>query len=180
MDPSMTTTDAYSDFLNNNTTSSTTNTSNTSNIISFQVSKRIEIERITDSDGGNYASAKPYIFEDNNNINDGLGTRIYNYSSSNELPNLILSPNVTYRILYIGYGNNYTITCSNINNYNYDSSLFLNLQTHKTSDITAPYSIPEAYTLEVTNTTPNFTGNGDHKLIFSFSGVNNLLLIGTY
>ena len=178
MDPSMTTTDLYSDFLNNNTTSSTTNTSNTSYIISFQVSKRIEIARITDSDGGNYASAKPYIFEDNNNINDGLGTRIYSYLSSNENPNLILSPDVTYRILYIGYSSYNSITCSNINNYDYDSSLFLNLQTHKTSDITVYYSIPEAYTVEVTNTIPNFSDNADHQHIFSFSAVNNLLLIG--
>ena len=95
-----------------------------------------------------------------------------------ENPNLILSPDVTYRILYIGYGNSNSITCSNINNYDYDSSLFLNLQTHKTSDITVYYSIPEAYTVEVTNTIPNFSDNVDHQHIFSFSAVNNLLLIG--
>ena len=180
MDPSMTTSDANSNFLNNNTTSSTSTTNNISYIISFEVSKRIEISKITDSDGDNYASAKPYIFEDNNNINDGLGTRIYNYLSTNENPDLILSPNITYRILYIGYSNSYTIKTSNINNYDYDSSLFLNLQTHKTSDILLYYSIPEAYNLEATNIIPNFTGNTDHSLIFKFYGVGNLLQIGTY
>ena len=180
MDPSMTTTDVNSSFLNNNTTSSTSYSSNIAYIISFEVSKRIEINRITDSDGDNYASASPYVFEDNNNISDGLGTRIYSYSSYNENPNLVLSPNITYRILYIGSGNNNSIEYSNINNYDYDSSLFLNLQTHKTTDFPNYYSFPEAYTLEETTTIPNFSDNSEHKLIFIFSGVNNLLLIGTY
>tara|TARA_B110000902_G_C13843578_1_gene412368 strand:- start:5 stop:547 length:543 start_codon:yes stop_codon:yes gene_type:complete len=180
MDPSMTTTDVNSSFLNNNTTSSTSYSSNIAYIISFEVSKRIEINRITNSDGDNYASASPYVFEDNNNISDGLGTRIYSYSSYNENPNLVLSPNITYRILYIGYGNNNSIEYSNINNYDYDSSLFLNLQTHKTTDFPNYYSSPEAYTLEETTTIPNFSDNSEHKLIFNFSGVNNLLLIGTY
>ena len=180
MDPTMTTTDSYISFLNNNTTSNTSSSSNTSYIISFEVSKRIELQKITDSDGGNYGSASPYIYEDNNNINDGLGTRIYAYNAYNENPDLILSPNITYRILYTGYGNTYSIVTSNINNYDHDSSFFLNLQTHKTSDILLYYSIPEAYNLEATNIIPNFTNNADHSLIFKFSGVGNLLQIGTY
>jgi len=179
MDPSMTTLDVNSSFLNNNTTSSTGYTTNISYIISFEVSKRIKISKITDSDGDNYASATPYIFEDNNNINDGLGTRIYSYSSYNKSPDVILSPNITYRILYIGYGNNYSIRTSNINNYDYDSSLFLNLQTHKTTDIKSSSSatISQGYNVEVTNTIPNFTDNSDHSAIFRLYRVPNLLLI---
>ena len=45
MDPTMTTTDSYISFLNNNTTSSTSYSSNTSYIISFEVSKRIELQK---------------------------------------------------------------------------------------------------------------------------------------
>ena len=119
----------YVNFLSTPTSSSTSNTYNVSYIISFQVAKRISIGKIPKSDGSNYASAAPYIFEDNDNINDGFGAKIYHYTSTNEYPDLILSPGKTYRILYIGYSNSFTTRTSNIGNYSFDSSLFLNLQT---------------------------------------------------
>ncbi len=166
----------YVNFLSTPTSSSTSNTYNVSYIISFQVAKRISIGKIPKSDGGNYASAAPYIFEDNDNINDGFGAKIYSYISTNEYPDLILSPGKTYRILYIGYSNSFTTRTSNIGNYSFDSSLFLNLQTHKTEDILSS-SIPSNYNVEETSTIPYFDNNTDHKGIFSYHGVSNFILI---
>jgi len=165
----------YVNFLSTPTSSSTSNTYNVSYIISFQVAKRISIGKIPKSDGSNYASAAPYIFEDNDNINDGFGAKIYHYTSTNEYPDLILSPGKTYRILYIGYSNSFTTRTSNIGNYSFDSSLFLNLQTHKTEDILSS-SIPSNYNVEETSTIPYFSGTAANN-IFSYHGVSNFILI---
>ncbi len=156
-DPSMTLSEGtYLELFYNNTTSSTGSSGNKSYIISFQVSQRILMKRIKKSNGS-YQSGTPYLYEDNDNINDGLGTYLWRYLSTDETPDVVLIPNKTYRIIYFGYGNNYSIQTSNINNYEYDSSLFLNLQTHESSDILNSSDViwSETYDIQATNTIPD-------------------------
>ena len=117
------------------------------------------MKRIKKSNGGSYSSGAPCLYEDNDNINDGLGTYLWRYLSTDETPDIVLIPNKTYRIIYFGYSNNYSIRTSNINNYEYDSSLFLNLQTHESSDILSSGSVNQVpYQIQATNTIPNFGG----------------------
>jgi hypothetical protein len=155
-DPSLTIDDNLY-LLYNSSTTSTGGTINVSYIISFQVEKRVKITTLPLSSGGNYASATPTLYEDNNDINDGIGNRIFSSLSYNQTANMNLVPNKTYRILYIGYGNNNYIETSNINNYDYDTSIITNLQTHKSNDIFLYYSIPENYNIEETSIIPNFS-----------------------
>ena len=159
-DSSMTLTEGtFLELFYNNTTSSTGSSGNKSYIISFKVSQRILMKRIKKSNGGSYSSGAPCLYEDNDNINDGLGTYLWRYLSTDETPDIVLIPNKTYRIIYFGYSNNYSIRTSNINNYEYDSSLFLNLQTHESSDILSSGSVNQVpYQIQATNTIPNFGG----------------------
>ena len=156
--PSMTLTEGTSlELFYNNTTSSTGSSGNKSYIISFQVSQRILLKRMKTA-GDSYRFGTPYVYEDNNDdITDGLGTFLYRYLNTDETPDLTLVPNKTYRIIYFGYSNNYSIQTSNINNYEYDSSLFLNLETHESSDILSSGSANQVpYDIQATNTIPNF------------------------
>ena len=156
--PSMTLTEGtYLELFYNNTTSSTGSSGNKSYIISFQVSQRILLKKMKTA-GDSYSFGTPYVYEDNNDdITDGLGTFLYRYLNTDETPDLTLVPNKTYRIIYFGYSNNYSIQTSNINNYEYDSSLFLNLETHESSDILSSGSANQVpYDIQATNTIPNF------------------------
>ena len=156
--PSMTLTEGTSlELFYNNTTSSTGSSGNKSYIISFQVSQRILLKRMKTA-GDSYRFGTPSVYEDNNDdITDGLGTFLYRYLNTDETPDLTLVPNKTYRIIYFGYSNNYSIQTSNINNYEYDSSLFLNLETHESSDILSSGSANQVpYDIQATNTIPNF------------------------
>ena len=158
--PSMTLTEGtYLELFYNNTTSSTGSSGNKSYIISFQVSQRILLKRMKTA-GDSYRFGTPYVYEDNNDdITDGLGTFLYRYLNTDETPDLTLVPNKTYRIIYFGYSNNYSIQTSNINNYEYDSSLFLNLETHESSDILSSGNVNQVpYEIQATNTIPNFGG----------------------
>ena len=158
--PSMTLTEGTSlELFYNNTTSSTGSSGNKSYIISFQVSQRILLKRMKTA-GDSYRFGTPYVYEDNNDdITDGLGTFLYRYLNTDETPDLTLVPNKTYRIIYFGYSNNYSIQTSNINNYEYDSSLFLNLETHESSDILSSGNVNQVpYEIQATNTIPNFGG----------------------
>ena len=142
----------------NNTTSSTGSSGNKSYIISFQVSQRILLKKMKTA-GDSYRFGTPYVYEDNNDdITDGLGTFLYRYLNTDESPDLTLVPNKTYRIIYFGYGNSYSIQTSNINNYEYDSSIFLNLQTHESSDLLSSVDVNwlETYDIQAANTIPNF------------------------
>ena len=67
------------------------------------------MKRIKKSNGGSYSSGAPCLYEDNDNINDGLGTDLWRYLSTDETPDIVLIPNKTYRIIYFGYSNNYSI-----------------------------------------------------------------------
>ena len=145
-------------------------TSNLSYIISFKVSKRIKISLITTSNGGNYGSAKGHLFEDNNDdISDGFGARMWRYTSGSGIVGEYLIPGKPYRILYIGYGNNYNIETFNPTSYDYDSTLFTNLEIHKSSDLLNYNNFPENYNIETTTTMPIFGGQVGYVSFYGIS-----------